>query len=73
MPRVKFKDLPRDKKITDEEMRLVKGGWLSARTTGSLLDSRAGIIDINTRTDRMRSFSKVDRFVLPNMMHDAGP
>jgi hypothetical protein len=76
MPRVKIKDLPREHKLTKEEIQKVTGGAFDGhvlspplptgdlRTTGSLLDARA---------DRLKSISKIDRFVLPNMMHDAGP
>ena len=39
MPRIKINDLPRDKKISEEEMRKVSGGalWVS-RNDGSMTD-----------------------------------
>ena len=66
MAKIKIKDLPKDLKIGEEELRRVRGGQrtLSMRELQTARD---------LRTQRLKSFAQVDRFILPNMMHDAGP
>jgi hypothetical protein len=70
MTKIKFKDLPKDTKISAEEMKHVTGGMLFDLGREGLISSR-GLL--STRAGRLKSVSEVDRINLPNMMHDAGP
>jgi len=66
MAKIKTKELTKDLKISEEELRRVRGGQRTLSMT-ELQTAR------DLRTQRLKSFAQVDRFILPNMMHDAGP
>jgi hypothetical protein len=79
MARIKIKDLPKDQMLTKEEIKKVTGGSLD----GHVLDLQPTKISISTptapslldtRAARIQGISRpIERLVLPNMMHDAGP
>jgi hypothetical protein len=79
MARIKIVDLPTDRKLTKEEIRQVTGGALDGHSIASGQATPAplsggltsGLVD--ARAGRLLSASKIDRFIFPNMMHDAGP
>jgi hypothetical protein len=47
MARIKIKDLPKDVKISEEEMRKIQGGYLSIRTSINLSRSSVGTVVTN--------------------------
>jgi hypothetical protein len=80
MARIKIVDLPKDRELTKDEIRQVTGGSLDGH---SLLEAQAmrkplggvqsiGLLDARAAAGAAGA-SKIDRFILPNMMHDAGP
>jgi len=79
MARIKIVDLPTDRKLTKEEIRQVTGGSLDGHSIPSRQAAPAplsggltsGLLD--ARAVKLQGASKIDRFIFPNMMHDAGP
>ena len=69
MAKIKIKDLPADLEISEEEMKKVTGGAFDAH----LQTFRRSTSLVDARSERLQKISEVSRFVLPNMMHDAGP